>query len=46
VVDKYVSRLVRIADRHFVLEKGRVAWQGSSAELAADQGLWHRYLGV
>ena len=46
VVDKYVSRLVRIADRHFVLEKGRVAWQGSSAELAADQGLWRRYLGV
>jgi len=46
VVDKYVSRLVRIADRHFVLEKGRVAWQGSSAELAADKGLWHRYLGV
>lgn len=46
VVDKYVSRLVRIADRHFILEKGRVAWQGSSAELAADKGLWHRYLGV
>jgi branched-chain amino acid transport system ATP-binding protein len=46
VVDKYVSRLVRIADRHLILEKGRVAWQGSSAELAADQGLWHRYLGV
>jgi branched-chain amino acid transport system ATP-binding protein len=46
VVDKYVSRLVRIADRHFMLEKGRVAWQGSSAELAADQGLWRRYLGV
>jgi branched-chain amino acid transport system ATP-binding protein len=46
VVDKYVSRLVRIADRHIILEKGRVAWQGSSEALAADQGLWHRYLGV
>ena len=46
VVDKYVSRLVRLADRHIILEKGRVAWQGSSEALAADQGLWHRYLGV
>ncbi|NDD12016.1 MAG: ABC transporter ATP-binding protein [Betaproteobacteria bacterium] len=46
VVDKYVSRLVRIADRHIILEKGKVAWQGSSAELASDQDIWHRYLGV
>ncbi len=46
VVDKYVSRLVRIADRHLILEKGRVVWQGSSEALAADKGLWHRYLGV
>ncbi|MBM3361512.1 MAG: ABC transporter ATP-binding protein [Betaproteobacteria bacterium] len=46
VVDKYVSRLVRIADRHIILEKGKVAWQGSSSALAADQALWHRYLGV
>jgi branched-chain amino acid transport system ATP-binding protein len=46
VVDKYVSRLVRIADRHIILEKGRVAWQGSSEALASDKGLWHRYLGV
>ncbi len=46
VVDKYVSRLVRIEDRHLILEKGKVAWQGSSAELAADQDIWHRYLGV
>lgn len=46
VVDKYVSRLVRIADRHVILEKGKVAWQGSSSALASDQALWHRYLGV
>ena len=46
VVDKYVSRLVRLADRHIILEKGRVAWHGSSSELAADTSLWHRYLGV
>jgi branched-chain amino acid transport system ATP-binding protein len=46
VVDKYVNRLVQIADRHLILERGRIAWRGSSAELEADPGLWHRYLGV
>jgi branched-chain amino acid transport system ATP-binding protein len=46
VIDKYVERLVRIADRHTIIERGRVAWQGSSAALDADRGLWHRYLGV
>jgi branched-chain amino acid transport system ATP-binding protein len=46
VIDKYVERLVRVADRHTIIERGRVAWQGSSAELDADRGLWHRYLGV
>jgi len=46
VIDKDVKALTRIADRHFVLEKGRVVWSGSSAELAADEGLQHRYLGV
>lgn len=46
VIDKYIQRLIRLADHHTVLEKGRVAWQGSSAQLAADPALWHRYLGV
>jgi branched-chain amino acid transport system ATP-binding protein len=46
VIDKYVERLVKLADRHTVIERGRVAWQGSSAELDADRGLWHRYLGI
>jgi branched-chain amino acid transport system ATP-binding protein len=46
VIDKYIERLVRLADRHTIIERGRVAWQGSSAELDADRGLWHRYLGV
>jgi branched-chain amino acid transport system ATP-binding protein len=46
VIDKYIDRLVRLADRHSIIERGRIAWQGSSAELAADRGLWHRYLGV
>src|SRR5713226_1094537 len=46
VIDKYVERLIAIADHHTVIERGRVAWRGTSAALAADQSLWHRYLGV
>ena len=46
VIDKYVERLVKLADRHTIIERGRVAWRGSSAELDADRELWHRYLGV
>ena len=46
VIDKYVERLIRIADHHTIIERGRVAWQGSSAQLNADQVLWQRYLGV
>jgi branched-chain amino acid transport system ATP-binding protein len=46
VVDKYVERLIALADRHLILERGRIAWSGSSAELDADRGLWSRYLGV
>ena len=46
VIDKYVRRLLDMADRHVIVEKGRVVWQGNSAALAADQGLWARYLGV
>lgn len=46
VIDKYVRRLVAIGDHHVIVEKGRVAWRGSSAEMAADPALWHRYLGA
>ena len=46
VIDKYVDRLVQLADQHTILERGRVAWRGDSAALAADRTLWHRYLGV
>jgi branched-chain amino acid transport system ATP-binding protein len=45
-IDKYVDRLLKLAERHTILERGRVAWAGASAELAADRGLWERYLGV
>jgi branched-chain amino acid transport system ATP-binding protein len=46
VIDKYVQRLVKLADRHTLIERGQVVWQGGSAELAADPSLWHRYIGV
>ena len=46
VVDKYVERLIALADRHTIVERGRVVWQGTSAALDADHGIWHRYLGV
>ena len=46
VIDKYVERLLKLADRHVILERGRVVWQGSSAALKADRTLWTRYLGV
>ena len=45
-IDKYVDRLVKLCERHTILERGRVAWTGTSAELAANYSLWERYLGV
>ncbi|NQW83964.1 MAG: ABC transporter ATP-binding protein [Alcaligenaceae bacterium] len=46
VIDKYLERLLKLADRHVILERGRVVWQGNSAELNADRAVWARYLGV
>jgi len=46
VIDKDVKALTQVADRHYVLEKGRVVWSGSSAELSANQHIQQRYLGV
>jgi len=46
VVDKNVADLIRLADRHVIIEKGRVVWQGTSPELAAQEDIQHRYLGV
>jgi len=37
---------MRLCDRHLILEKGRVVWQGSSAALAADPEARDRYLSV
>jgi branched-chain amino acid transport system ATP-binding protein len=46
LIDKNVDALLRLADRHAILEKGRVVWQGTSAELAARPEVQRTYLGV
>jgi branched-chain amino acid transport system ATP-binding protein len=46
VIDKDVKALAKVADRHYVLEKGRVVWVGNSKELAENRDMQHRYLGV
>jgi branched-chain amino acid transport system ATP-binding protein len=44
VIDKNVDALAKIADRHVVLEKGRVAWRGSSDDLRSDSAVKDRFL--
>ena len=46
VIDKYVEKLITLADHHTIIERGQVVWQGSSPELDADHSIWHRYLGI
>jgi branched-chain amino acid transport system ATP-binding protein len=46
LIDKNLDALLRIADRHYVMEKGRVVWQGDSPTLSSDAELKNRYLGV
>jgi branched-chain amino acid transport system ATP-binding protein len=46
VIDKNVEALTRIADRHYIIERGRVVWIGSSPELANAPDIQHRYLGI
>jgi len=46
VIDKNLDALMKLADRHCIMENGRVVWRGTTAELAADDNLKSRYLGV
>ncbi|MDE0057414.1 MAG: ABC transporter ATP-binding protein [Defluviicoccus sp.] len=46
VIDKSVDALTRIGDRHYIVERGRVVWQGDSQQLRADEEAQHTYLGV
>ena len=46
VIDKNIENLTRIADRHYIIERGRAVWSGTSEQLIAEPDLQHRYLGV
>ena len=46
VIDKNVENLARIADRHYIIERGRAVWSGTSEQLIAEPDLQHRYLGI
>jgi len=46
LIDKNINVLKRIADRHYIIEKGRTVWSGTSSDLAANAELVHRYVGV
>jgi branched-chain amino acid transport system ATP-binding protein len=46
IIDKDVASLTRVADLHYILEKGQIVWSGTSAELRSRADIQHRYLGV
>src|ERR1700758_522565 len=46
IVDKHFEALVKLAERHAIIEKGQVVWSGTSAALAADPTITQRYLQV
>jgi branched-chain amino acid transport system ATP-binding protein len=46
VIDKNVDALTRIGDRHYIVERGQVVWEGNSAELSSNKKVQERYLGV
>ena len=46
LVDKHLTALLKLADRHVIIEKGQVVWTGTSAELATDAGVRQQFLQV
>jgi branched-chain amino acid transport system ATP-binding protein len=46
VIDKNIAHLTRICDRHYIIERGRTVWSGTSEQLMAAPDLQHRYLGI
>ena len=46
VIDKNLDALMKLADRHYVMEKGEVVWSGATDEIADNEELKARYLGV
>ncbi len=46
LIDKNLDRMLEIADRHYVIEKGLMVWSGTSGELLADRTISRRYLEI
>ena len=46
LIDKNLEQLMRLVDQHFLIERGRIVWEGTSIELRQKPELIRRYLGV
>ena len=46
LIDKTIGAVLQLADRHALIEKGRIVWRGTSADFRADPGIADRYLHV
>lgn len=46
LIDKDLTALAGIADRHYIVEKGRVVWTGVSSQLTSDHDIQRKYLSV
>ena len=46
VVDKSIKALTELADRHYIMEKGKIEWIGDSSTLNSNKEIQHRYLGI
>ena len=46
VIDKNVDALTRVGDHHYIIERGRVVWEGDSDNLNSNEEIKHRYLGI
>lgn len=46
IIDKYVDRLIALADQHTIIERGKVVWSGTSNALRQAPEIWQRYVGI
>ncbi|MHC5233995.1 ABC transporter ATP-binding protein [Brucella sp. LJL56] len=46
LIDKNIAVLKKLADRHYIVEKGRTVWRGTSADLERDRDQVHAYVGI
>ncbi len=46
LIDKNIAVLKKLADRHYIVEKGRTVWRGTSTDLERDREQVHAYVGI